>query len=412
MQTRFLVFILSFALATFAWPLPSPAQISIVPGSSSRGAELFQKKACVECHAFDGVGGKVAPDLAQRNESVRTPSQLASVLWNHAPQMWRAQQARHVQPMLDSAETADLFAYFYSLAYSTAPGNAAKGAHLFEEKSCASCHKNASEALYELPGARSASAIARSLKNRPALQLPISTWIGVNDPLVWAERMWNHSDKVYAELASNWPRFSAQDMVDLLTYLRSLPEARSQSATFQPGDPEQGRITFERSCESCHSFGSRTTEPKIDLLKRPAPSSLTGYVAAMWNHAPVMHSRAQTKFPVFGPGDMTNLVAYLFAQRYFDQEGNIQRGARVFETKNCVVCHEQQRRQTGAPDLTLATERYSPITISTAVWRHGASMFETIQRQKLTWPNLKPSEMLDLITFLNSRLVYRIARPD
>src|SRR5438034_3862682 len=40
-----------------------------------------------------------------------------------------------------------------------------------------------------------------------------------------------------------WPKFSTGDMVDLFAYLRALPEAASQSAIFQPEDPEQGRIT-------------------------------------------------------------------------------------------------------------------------------------------------------------------------
>jgi len=397
MRTRFLGLFVGLALVPFLWPPPSSAQISIIPGSSARGAELFRKKGCITCHAFEGAGGKLAPDLAQRNERAHTPMQLAAALWNHAPRMWRTQQEHQIQIMLDSAETADLFAYFYSLSYAKAPGNAAKGARLFEEKHCATCH----ERTEGVPQRR-----------RLPLQSPITTWTGVDDPLIWAEQMWNHSAKVYTELSSvglSWPRFSTEDMVDLLAYLRSLPETRSQSAAFQPGDPEQGLITFEHSCESCHSFGDRTAGTKIDLLKRPAPDVLIGYAAAMWNHAPVMQSRAGTGFPVLGRGDMSNLVAYLFMQRYFDEPGNIERGARVFESKNCVVCHEHRRKETGAPDLTQATERYSPITIAAAVWRHGPSMLKATERQNLSWPELKPAEMADLISFLNSRLIRRVA---
>jgi hypothetical protein len=106
---------------------------------------------------------------------------------------------------------------------------------------------------------------------------------------------------------------------------------------------------------------------------------------------------------------MSNLVAYLFAQRYFYEEGNAGRGARLFQTKNCAVCHEQRRQQTGAPDLTVSAERYSPITMSAAIWRHGPAMNEALDREKLPWPELKASEMADLITYLNSRLVRRIA---
>jgi len=132
----------------------------------------------------------------------------------------------------------------------------------------------------------------------------------------------------------------------------------------------------------------------------------------MWNHVPDMHRRAGSNFPIFGPGDMSNVVAYLFAQRYFDEEGDIEHGALVFQTKNCILCHEQRRQQTGAPDLTLATERYSPVTISASVWRHGPEMLEMMEQQKLSWPEFTGSEMPDLISFLNSRLVSRIARPN
>jgi len=402
MQTKVVLLFIVLALAPFAWPPASSAQIDIVPGSSVRGEELFRAKGCVECHAFGGVGGKIAPDLAQPNRTMRTPMQLASALWNHGPRMWQAQQSRQIRPALDSIETADLFAYFYSLSYLSAPGNISEGSRVFERKGCADCHDKTPAAL--------SHRIRKSLVGPP-----ISTWTSVDDPLAWAEHMWNHSAKILSELSRTgvkWPLFSTEDMVDLLAYLRSLPEARSQSAVFRPGDPEQGRITFERSCDSCHSFGKSAAVPKIDLLERRAPRLLTGYVAAMWNHAPVMQARAGSQFPVLGAGDMSNLVAYLFAQRYFYEEGNARRGALLFQTKNCAVCHEQRRKQTGAPDLTVSPERYSPITMSAAVWRHGPAMFKTIERENLAWPELKPSEMSDLITYLNSRLVRRIARPN
>jgi cytochrome c2 len=402
MHTRFVLLLTALFVAPFAWvPMSMSMQIDIIPGSAKNGAEVFRGKDCVQCHSINGAGGSVAPDLAQPGSRAHTPMELASALWNHAPRMWRAQAARHIRPMIDSTETADLFAYFYSLSYFNAPGNAARGAALFEEKRCSSCH----ELNPSAPSAR------REKKLGP----PVSTWRNADDVLAWAERMWNHSGKIYNELAQMgivWPRFSTQEMVDLLTYLRSLPEARSQLARFQPGDPEQGRILFERSCESCHSFGSRTTGAKVDLLKRAAPDGLTGYIAAMWNHAPVMHAKAENQFPILGPGDMSNLVAYLFAQRYFYQEGNAQRGAQVFQAKNCATCHEQRRKQTGAADLTMVTERYSPITMSAAVWQHGPAMLDKMQREKIEWPQLSPMEMADLISYLNSRLVPRIAGPD
>ena len=88
MHTRYVVLFLLLALAPLAWPPLSTAQIAVVPGSSARGEDLFRTKGCIDCHAFNGAGGKIAPDLSQRDERVRTPLQLASAMWNHAPRMW------------------------------------------------------------------------------------------------------------------------------------------------------------------------------------------------------------------------------------------------------------------------------------------------------------------------------------
>src|SRR3989442_2811486 len=179
MHKRFFALFVAFALVPFAWPLPATAQISIIPGSAAQGAELFREKSCVQCHASS------APQAP-------TPTLLATALWNHSPKMWRAQQERNVQPTLDSTETADLFAYFFSLAYFSASGDPMRGALVFEQKSCSRCHETGvdprqTRASHRLP-----------LQSGP----PISTWSEVSDPLVWAERMWNHSDRVYADLAS------------------------------------------------------------------------------------------------------------------------------------------------------------------------------------------------------------------
>jgi hypothetical protein len=73
---------------------------------------------------------------------------LATALWNHSPKMWRAQQDRHIRPILDSMETADLFAYFFSLAYINAPGDPNHGVLLFEQKSCSRCHEVALAGVY------------------------------------------------------------------------------------------------------------------------------------------------------------------------------------------------------------------------------------------------------------------------
>jgi len=122
-----------------------------------------------------------------------------------------------------------------------------------------------------------------------------------------------------------------------------------------------------------------------------------------------MQQRAGEDFPILGPGDMSNLVAYLFSQRYFDEAGNVVRGGTVFENKGCASCHNRRRPETGAPDLSISSERYSPITISASLFRHGPEMFKAMGQRNVSWPRFTPSEMRDLIGFLNSRLVPYVA---
>src|ERR1051326_760477 len=230
MHRKFMVLFIALAVAPFAWPLPSsPAapQIRIIPGSAVSGGKIFRDKGCTNCHELK--------DIAHN----QTPSSLAAALWNHSPNMWRAHQKIKTQPVLDSSEAADVFAYFFSLTYTQMPGEPSRGLAVFEEKTCAGCHD--------------------TQIGQRRLGPPISTWSEVDDPLSWAERMWNHSNRVYAEVTSHglpWPRFSTNEMVDMLAYLRSIQNSPVHT-TFQPGDAEKGRITFEGRCESCHSFGDR-----------------------------------------------------------------------------------------------------------------------------------------------------------
>ena len=127
-----------------------------------------------------------------------------------------------------------------------------KGQAVFEEKSCAGCHDT--DIGQRRPGP------------------PISTWTKSNDPLSWAERMWNHSKTVYAEVwrMTVWPgrSFSTNEMVDMLSLSPHASRIALQ-ANFQPGNLKKGRMTFEGTLRILPFVRNRTTAPKIDLLKHP-----------------------------------------------------------------------------------------------------------------------------------------------
>ncbi|HEX4997539.1 MAG TPA: cytochrome c [Terriglobia bacterium] len=391
MRRAFILAGMVFALCSIARSTTA-AQVKVLPGSAARGGELIFTKGCINCHAFGGGGGKRAPDLTKTPPNASSPGQLATAMWNHAPRMWMTSD-RKWNIRLTSGETADLFAFMYSALYFAPTGNAARGQALFE-KSCANCHAATSDAAG--PGRL------------------IATWAELNDPLAWAAHMWNHAPEMSQKAVIKgypWPTLSSQDVADLMIYLRSLPDQREKPINFTLGEPELGRLTFERACESCHSFGPSPAGKKIDLLSRSAPDTVTGYVAAMWNHAPKMKARGGGRLPEIAPDEMPNLVAFLFSQSYFFERGDVKRGERVYVRENCARCHEEHRNATGAPDLTQSPEAYSPITLTASVWRHAPSMFEATRHTGVPWPHFAGSDMVDVIAYLNSRVVRRVAQP-
>jgi len=122
--------IVTMALITAA------AEGATFPSADSlRGESVFTDQFCIQCHSINGEGGKIAPDLGKRIDRNYTPALLVSIMWNHAPTMWAAMEARGIQrPVLDEQTAADLFAYFYSSRFFDKLGDAGRGKQGFSTK--------------------------------------------------------------------------------------------------------------------------------------------------------------------------------------------------------------------------------------------------------------------------------------
>jgi cytochrome c len=371
---------------------PATPQLQTLPGSVVQGERILTTNGCVKCHSVNGKGGTRAPDLAIPSKTASTPALFATSLWNHMPAMLSEIEATKTSvSALRPIDAADLFAYFYSTLYFSPRGNATRGGSLFVEKQCSNCH---SEIL-----------------NTDRRNSILETWMDLKDPSIWAERMWNHATEMDSAMANRglrWPKLSDQDVVDLVTFLSTRAGTQPETFALSIGEPDLGRAVFENSCTSCHSLGQRE-KSKVDLLSRTGPSSVTGYIAAMWNHAPEMKRRGGST-PKLAAGKMPDLIAFLFSQRYFFEPGNAERGKKIYEDKSCATCHELRRNQTGAPDLTKKVEAYSPIILTSAAWGHGSSMMQAMKQQGIAWPEFKGREMADLIAYMNSRLIIQVAR--
>jgi mono/diheme cytochrome c family protein len=350
--------------AATIWAAELPA------GDARRGEQLFQSQQCIQCHAFRGKGGTAAPDLALRIDRNYTPAAMASLMWNHAPDMWAAMKSKGIAPGRMTADNAaDLFAYFISARYFDRPGDAGRGKQAFAARHCAECH-----------------GIGNAIAGGGP---PVVKWGSLEDPLRLAEQMWNHGPamrEAFRQRHFTWGELTGQELTDILVYLQNLPETRDLVHNFEIPSAGSGEQLFrEKGCTNCHS-GSMA----MDRLLRD--QSLTDVAAAMWHHQPDMKQPPV----VLSPGDMQQLIGYIWAQQYFTGSGNPDRGRRVLVEKNCATCHNDPA--TGAPKLG---KGQSDITMVAALWEHGPKMLDMMASKKIAWPRFTAQEMDDLVAFLN-----------
>jgi mono/diheme cytochrome c family protein len=353
-----------------------------VSADSTRGAEVFELQGCGQCHALNGVGPKIGPDLGQVADRGFTPAALAATMWNHAPQMWVETKLRSVPPpSMDEQQAADLFAFFYALRFFEEPGDAARGKSLFESKKCAECH-----------------GINEPLASGSTIR-PVSQWRDAGAPLELVQTMWNHSTAMRDEMARRkitLPQLSGQDLADLLVYTRRA--AKQQTAfppVLQPTGEEAGKALFEsKKCTTCH--GPMTHFLSTELRDQ----SLTDIAAGMWNHGLDMRLSDTT----FAPGEMRRIADYIWYSRAVEGAGEEGRGAAVFTSKKCSVCHDDP--SSGAPSLAGLTANgkyFSGSTMVSALTQHGPAMLDKMREKHLAWPHFTGEEMSSLIAYLNTR---------
>jgi cytochrome c2 len=170
-------------------PAPDPAA----------GEKVFEAKRCGTCHATKRAG---APDLGEAVQR-RTVAEISGILWNHSFAMHGRMKGAGVPfPRFEGHELADLIAYLHLLGYRGHDGSAEKGARIFEERGCATCHREQRVKAPDLAQSRAG-----------------------DDAVALSAAMWNHAPAMYRVMADRgvpWPRFEAGDVEDLVAYLRRL----------------------------------------------------------------------------------------------------------------------------------------------------------------------------------------------
>jgi mono/diheme cytochrome c family protein len=362
------------------------AQAAGFSADSARGQRLFETLSCVQCHRVSGNGGRgvqsVAPDLGRMVDRGFTPASLAATMWNHAPGMWAAMRDRQITAgELDQQAAQDLMAFFYAARFFEKPGDAGRGKRAFESLGCAGCH-----GLISSP----------TLAGKSPAAKPVSEWQALTDPIVLLDAMWNHRAQMQAAAASKsgtLPQVSAQDLTDMLVYLRNQPVLREETGVFRIAAAGAGGAVFQSSgCAKCHQ--------SVDALATSVQGqTLTEIAAEMWNHAPRM-AAAGAPFVQLTADQMRDLVSSFWAAKFFEDAGRPAAGSRVFASKNCTVCHNDA--SSGAPHLPGSGSEFTGATMISVLWRHGPRMLDQMKTKGLGWPRFDGSQMADLIAYLNS----------
>jgi cytochrome c len=349
----------------------------LLPGDIKEGWKVFYQKGCIRCHSIWGEGGKGGPDLGTLPQAYVSQAQLAALMWNHGPEMWGRMVARKIPfEKIEKKEMADLFAFLYFIRYMDEPGDLRKGKAIVDS-ACSKCHTT-----------------------KEGTKSDLSRWGIYTNPILWGQMMWNHSSQMEKEIKQKgFSRFEfkGKEMVDLIAYIRSLGPG-AEKVYLSPGDPKSGERLFdEKGCTRCHA-----PHREYDLLrKKQFPRTLAQLAGVMWNHSEEMRKGMEKKgipFPHLSSQEMADLVAYLFAARYFDQPGNVEKGKGVFIKKQCTLCHKKGAKE---GDLSQLKGEISPIFMAQAMWNHGPKMLEKMTEAKVSWQKIDGKEIVDLMEYLN-----------
>jgi cytochrome c2 len=105
---------------------PGIKKVYLVPGDPREGEKVVKTSICLTCHSISGKGGKVGPEFTILNKVNKKPprtfGQLATLMWNHFPEMYQAMSQRGLKPpVFSEKDMINLTAYLFSLQKNNQP---------------------------------------------------------------------------------------------------------------------------------------------------------------------------------------------------------------------------------------------------------------------------------------------------
>jgi cytochrome c551/c552 len=176
-------------------------------------------------------------------------------------------------------------------------------------------------------------------------------------------------------------------------------------AQLLPEDPTKGsRLFVNKGCVRCHALKGEGGRVGPDFGRVDLGNTQLELAAKLWNHIPSMNvgmERARMIKPNMTGQEFTEISAYLYFLKFFDEPGDATRGKFIFNEKGCSSCHPVSGKgKEGEPGLDQFPQNISPVFLTQSIWNHGPVMIAHMVKLGMKWPVFEGSEMMDLLEYI------------
>ncbi|MEK6661379.1 MAG: c-type cytochrome, partial [candidate division NC10 bacterium] len=245
------------------------------------GEKLFRESRCITCHAVDGRGGTLAPELS-RVASKMQPGWLFRFLKNPKEHFPRTKMPRYrfdeqdvralVAYMMDKFQDGEWTAPAQSQNVATTDADLAAGRALVRKYGCYGCH--------EIPGFERVTKVGAELNafaDKEVERLDFGTFKGIPKSWYAWTRTKLKSPRVFRDsLKMPDYAFTEEEVEALTVFLASLSEENippgyraplKPASTYEP-EGEFGKLVADLNCLTCHAIRGRggTLAPDLSYL--------------------------------------------------------------------------------------------------------------------------------------------------
>ncbi len=172
-----------------------------------------------------------------------------------------------------------------------------------------------------------------------------------------------------------------------------------------PEDPTKGaRLFVSKGCVKCHAFKGEGGTIGPDFGRIDLGNTLFELASKLLNHIPPMMQgmeRMKMLRPTLSGEEITEICAYLYFLKFFDEPGNATRGKYLFDEKGCSKCHPLSGKgREGEPGLDQFPQNITPVYLAEMIWNHGSVMIAEMVKLGMKWPTFEGAEMMDLLEYI------------